>query len=219
MSTFGAYLLPLMCRLESQFPGIKIVNYADDLVLAGEDGHMIQNAVDMVADYASKTGLKINPRKSSYWLHGKACDELPATVQVQGEQLIPQENVEVLGAQMATDKGVQIGAAAKMESRHQEANRRCRVLQATPTSWRQRARAVGIKCAALCRLCRMGSQEQHEPSAGTKTLGGAEHLWSHGARTQSSGDTLGCIRACPYGGPQVVLPLETLAIVVPEVRI
>ena len=139
--TFGAYLLPLMRRLEVDFPAVTVINYADDLVLAREQ---LQRAVNTVAGFANRTGLRLNPRKSSYWLHGRHCDRLPATIDIGDAQLIPQENVEVLGAQMATNAGVQVGAAAEMEARMQEANRRCKVLQSTPTSWKQRTKAIAM---------------------------------------------------------------------------
>ena len=73
-------------------------NYADNLVLAAEDVEQLQGLVNVVADYAARAGLRLNPGKSRYWLHRKNSETLPATIDVQDVQLILLENVEVLGA-------------------------------------------------------------------------------------------------------------------------
>ena len=99
--TFAAYVMPLICRLEADMPEVKILNYADDLVLSAQDGEQLQLAVNMVVDYANKVKLRLNADKSCYWLCGSTAARLPAALTVAGAHLPPQSRAEVLGASVA----------------------------------------------------------------------------------------------------------------------
>ena len=92
---FNGLQLPLLHKLEKEYPGILIMSYADDLVVCTKDKAVLEEVLSKIAAYMEAAEIMVNPEKTRFWTtSGKST---PLSFQGQSIDLV--HSVTFLGIQ------------------------------------------------------------------------------------------------------------------------
>ena len=140
VATFNLYVAPLVHSIKRLWPHAVVLSYADDLSVIMEEGEGLQDVVAYIERYAVATGLSLNPGKCVYFASG-VWERAPASVHVGRKELLPQDQVDLLGVRFKMPFGLE-HSEVRGDKRKKEVRRRLAVLANMKIATEQKQKAV-----------------------------------------------------------------------------